>query len=98
MAQAKMYRLNSRGQGAVEWVYTLIIIGFLVGAGLLALGAFQGAMTANSAEANATGDVITSIGNFSTQLGTVGTMIGISLLIAVVFGALGYFAIRHINA
>jgi hypothetical protein len=80
---------------AISWVYGLVVIGFLVGAGLLALGTFQGAMTPLSAEANATGDVIGAIGNFSTQLGTVGTMIGIALLIAVVFGALAYVAIRR---
>ena len=97
LSQAQLMRTGSKGQGAIEWVYTLVIIGFLVGAGLLALGAFKSSMTASSAEANATGDVITAIGNFSTQLGTVGTMIGISLLIAVVFGALGYFAIRQMQ-
>ena len=80
---------------AIGWVYGIIVIGFLVGAGLLALGAFQSAMTASSAEANATGDVITAIGNFATQLGTVGTMLGIALLIAVVFGALAYVAIKR---
>jgi hypothetical protein len=65
-------KLNQKGNVdmAISWVYGLIVIGFLVGAGLLALGTFKTAMTANSAEANATGLVITSIGNFATQLGT----------------------------
>lgn len=89
--------LNARGNVdmAIGWVYGIIVIGFLVGAGLLALGEFQDAMTALSAEANATGDVITAIGNFATQLGTVGTMLGIALLIAVVFGALAYVVVRR---
>lgn len=89
--------LNKRGSVdmAIGWVYGIIVIGFLVGAGLLALGEFQDAMTASSAEANATGDVITAIGNFATQLGTVGTMLGIALLIAVVFGALAYVVVKR---
>jgi hypothetical protein len=90
-------KLNKRGNVdmAISWVYGLVVIGFLVGAGLLALGTFRDSMTALSAEANATGNVIGAIGNFATQLGTVGTMIGIALLIAVVFGALAYIAIRR---
>ena len=93
----KLKLLNARGNVdmAIGWVYGIIVIGFLVGAGLLALGEFQSAMTALSAEANATGDVITAIGNFATQLGTVGTMLGIALLIAVVFGALAYVVVRR---
>jgi hypothetical protein len=92
-----LLKLNQRGNVdmAIGWVYGIIVIGFLCGAGLLALGAFKSAMTASSAEANATGDVITAIGNFATQLGTVGTMLGIALLIAVVFGALAYVAVKR---
>lgn len=89
--------LNAKGNVdmAIGWVYGIVVIGFIVGAGLLALGAFQDSMTALSAEANATGDIITTLGNFTTQLETVGTMLGIALLIAVVFGALAYVAIRR---
>jgi len=79
---------------AVDWVYTLIVIGFLVGAGLLALSNFSMSMGEGSAEQNATNLTIDAIGNFTEQLPTVGTMIGIGLLILVVMGAIGYFAFK----
>jgi len=43
----------------------------LLGAGLLALGQFKSAMTANSAEANATGSSITAIGGIASTWMTV---------------------------
>ena len=89
--------LNQKGNVdmAIGWVYGIIVIGFLVGAGLLALSAFSRSMGSATAEQNATNLTIDAIGNFATQLGTVGTMLGIALLIAVVFGALAYVAIRR---
>ena len=89
-------KLAAKGQ-ALMWVYTLVVAGFLVGAGVIALDAFQGATTADSAAYNAIGAFITALGNFATQAGTIGTMVGIGMLIAVVFGALAYFAIDYMT-
>lgn len=73
-----------------SFVMTLVFVGMILGAGLLALSAFQTSMTANTAEYNATGNAITSGLNLSAQLGTVGTIAGVAILISVVVGAL-YF-------
>lgn len=71
-----------------NFVMTLVFIGMVLGAGLLALGSFKTSLTASSAEANATGQVITSMANFSAQMPTVGTIAGVAVIIAVVVGAL----------
>lgn len=76
---------------ATQLVTLLMVIGFMLGAGLLALGEFQDTMTANSSEANATSDAISGLGNFAGMLPTVGTMIGIALLLMVIGIAFAYF-------
>jgi len=57
--------------GLFQDVLSLVLIAVLLGAGLLALGQFKGAMTANSAEANATGSNITAIGGIASTWMTV---------------------------
>lgn len=69
-------------------VVGIMMFGFVAGALLMSLGAFQNAMTANSAEANATGDIISFAGNFASQLPTVGTILGVLLLVVVIVGVL----------
>jgi len=76
---------------AIDLVMVLMVVGFMVGAGLLALGEFKDTMETDSAEYNATGQAITGVSNFTDLLPTVGTMIGIALLLLVVGVAFAYF-------
>lgn len=48
-------------------VMALVLVGVLMGAGLMILGKFKGTLTASSAEANATGEVITAIGSLASD-------------------------------
>ena len=68
-------------------VMTLIIVAaFLVG-GFLAIEGIQAGLTANSNADNATDVVITGLSNTTDQIDTVGTLIGVGLLLAVIGGA-----------
>lgn len=64
-------KLRGNLGGLFEDVLSLVLIAVLLGAGLLALGQFKSAMTANSAEANATGAAVTAIGSITSTWMTV---------------------------
>lgn len=64
---------NKKGNlgGLFGDTFNLILVVLLLGAGLLALGQFKSAMTASSAEANATASGITAIGTIANTWLTV---------------------------
>ena len=78
-------------------VIAIMMFGFVAGALLMSLGSFKDSMTANSAEANATGNIIDFAGNFAAKLPTVGTILGVLLLVVVIIGVLagGYIAYQR---
>ena len=84
--------MNKKGNISTLYptIMSLILVGILLGAGLMILGEFKGAMTPNSTEANATGDVITSIsGLASTWLPVIVVVIAAGIVLAILLGAFG---------
>lgn len=71
------------------------ISGFMLAAIALGLTAFNDTLTANSYAANITTDMLTTLDNITTQLPTVGTIIGIAILVGVVVGGFVYAGGRY---
>jgi len=85
-------KMNKKGNiGALyPTILALVLIGMLLGAGLLVLEKFAGAMTANSAAANATNSAITSLATIpTTWLPVLVVVIIAGLIIAYLVGAFG---------
>jgi len=81
--------LGRRGQALDGWAG----FGMAMGAAVVAfvvlaimLGALQGTTTANSVEYNITGNGLTFLSNTTGQLGTAGTILGVSLLLVIIAG------------
>jgi type II secretory pathway component PulF len=74
-----MLKLSKKGNVGQLFpiVLSLVLVGLLLGAGLMILGEFKGAMTANSAEANATGEAISALGDIASD------WLGIIVVVAV---------------
>ena len=83
---------------ALTFVVSLVVMGLVAGAGLLALAAFRSSYnTANGgiAAVNTTIDnSISGVGNFTAQLPTVGTMIGIGLVLLIIVGVFAFGLMR----
>ena len=72
---------------APQVVMMLVLIGLMLGAGALSLSKFQGSLTAGTIEYQAVGNATKGLGDLSTQLPTIGVIIGVAILISVVLGA-----------
>lgn len=86
--------MDKKGQitfgNAPSVVIALVLMGLVAAAGVISLVAFRS--TSSDATANTSiNNAVTGIGNFTAQLGTVGTMVGIGLILLIV---LGVFAFR----
>ena len=84
--------MNKKGNISTLYptIMSLILVGILLGAGLMILGEFKGAMQTDSTEANATGDVITAIsGLASTWLPVIVVVIAAGIVLAILLGAFG---------
>jgi len=91
--------MNKKGQAVTlgntpQIVLLLGLAVMIAGATALAVQAFQDSVTAGSFAANITGRGLTALDNFSIQLPTVGTIIGVALIIVVVVGAFAVFLTR----
>ena len=86
-------KTNKKGQvsfsNAPNLVIALVIMGLVSAAGVIALVAFRNGSTDATANTTIT-NTITSISNFSAQLGTVGTMLGVGLLVAIVLAIFAF--------
>lgn len=94
-----MYKLFSKKKGQITFgnaptlVISLVLMGLVSAAGVIALVAFRN--TSSDATANTTiGNAVTAISNFTSQLGTVGTMMGVGLILLIVLGVFGVAALR----
>lgn len=85
----KQLRLNKKGNldSLRVGVVTLVFIALLAAAGAIALTSFRSTLTANGAADNVTGQGLTGILNATSFLGTIGTLLGVAALVAVVIGA-----------
>jgi ABC-type antimicrobial peptide transport system permease subunit len=87
----------------VQFAAAIMFIGILLGAGAIALGSFtstyEGTLDANHSKWTGTesgavstmGNSSSGLVNISTQMPTVGTIAGVGLIIAVLFGAIGVY-------
>ena len=82
-------QMTKKGQvgfgNALSGVVSLVLIVLVAAGGVIGLAAFKSG--SNNADANTTiGYGITSILNLTSQLGTVGTMLAVGLVMAIIFG------------
>ena len=70
---------------ATNQVVLVLFLVVIVAAVELALSGFRDSLTAGTTAFNATDDGLTLVGNITTQFGTIGTLIGVGILIGVVF-------------
>lgn len=82
-------KMMKRGQvGNLQgFILAIVSVAVILAVGLIVLGELQSSTTANTAEYNATGTVI-------TKLATVPTWIGIIITVSLAFIVLGYFFMR----
>lgn len=79
---------------ALTFVVSLVVMGLIAAAGVIALVAFKA--TSSSATANTSIDnAVTGVSNFSAQLPTVGTMIGIGLVLLIIVGVFAFGLMRR---
>lgn len=84
---------------ALTFIVALVVMGLVAAAGLLALASFRstyntgngGAVAVNTTIDNS----ITGVGNFTGQLPTVGTMIGIGLVLLIIVGVFAFGLMRR---
>jgi hypothetical protein len=75
-------------------ILLLVVIALITAAGAVGLTSFQSSQTANGYSANISGFGLSALNNFSLQLPTTGTMLGVGLILVVVIGVFAYFAKR----
>jgi hypothetical protein len=74
-------------------VMALVFISVMAAAGAIALDKFNDDLTADSFADNVTDEGLEGIANATSYLSTVGTLLGVAALIAVVIGA--FYVIRR---
>jgi hypothetical protein len=76
----------------IQFALGIVFIGIVLGVGLLTLTSFASGQSGSALYGinNAT----LSLTNISTQLPTVGTIMGVSLILIVLFAALGFLVMR----
>jgi hypothetical protein len=72
-------------------VLLFVLIGMVLGAGVISLTSFRNSVTDVDAE-TALNNTIEGSTNLSLQLPTVGTMLGVGLILTVVIGVFAFFA------
>ncbi len=87
MKQIKNWNKKGNLDALRVGVVTLVFIALLAAAGAIALTSFKSSLTANSAADNVTQGGLTGILNATSFLGTIGTLLGVAALVAVVIGA-----------
>ena len=88
--------MKKKGQvsfaSAPVMVMSLVLMGLVAAAGIIALVAFKSTNSTDATANTSIGYAITGISNFTAQLGTVGTMIGVGLILVVILGVFGMAA------
>ena len=74
-------------EGLKQGVMVLVFIGVLAAAGAIALDEFNDDLTADSYADNVTDEGLEGIANATSYMSTIGTLLGVAALIAVVVGA-----------
>ena len=98
--------ISKKGQitfsSAPSYIITIVLMVLIGAAGVIALAAMKLSNAAYTEQATNTSVLnttvnqgITGLGNVSTQYGTVGTMLGVALVLVVILGVFGGFAGRR---
>ena len=87
--------MNKKGQaitlGSLPQVALILaLIALITGAAAIAVTSFRDTTTASSGAYNITTQGLSSLTNLSTQMPTVGTIIGVVVIITVVIGAFAF--------
>ena len=93
--------MNKKGainfDNGTNFIITLVIVALLAASGIIALVAMKTSSVTendNTSKLNTTVNyAITGISNFTAQLGTVGTMLGVGLILVVILGVFAYTAL-----
>jgi len=80
---------------APRLVLLFVLIGMVLGAGVIALASFRDSTTDSEAQ-SAINNTIDGASNLSAQLPTVGTILGVGLILVVVIGVFAFFAVRGV--
>ncbi len=93
-------KMNKKAQAitfgnAPRLVLLFVLIGMVLGAGVIALAAFRDSTT-DAAAQTAINNTIDGASNLSAQLPTVGTILGVGLILVVVIGVFAFFAVRGV--
>jgi len=81
---------NKKGFSAITGlIWTVVMAGLFLAIGLLILGKFQTKMTVDSAEANATGDIIKELSDAPTYIGIILIVGLLAVVIAYLSGWMG---------
>ena len=76
---------------APEWVWAIVTVGIFAGVGAIVLSEFADTLTSTSVEYAAVKNASNAIANLSQQLPTVGTVLGVLLIVAAVAVMAVYF-------
>ena len=74
-------------------ILLFVLIGMVLGAGAIALASFE-ATTTDAAASGILNNTLEGSTNLSLQLPTVGTILGVGLILVVVIGVFAFFAVR----
>lgn len=90
-----MNKINRKGQqlnlGSLLTVgITLVVVGVALAFGLQVMGDIKADMTANSAEANATGDAITGVSKLTGKLPTIGLVVAAVIIVGLLVSAFAF--------
>lgn len=80
--------------GYQSLIMTILVIGILVGAALIAQTSFRDSLTAGSEEYNATSNWIAAQSNISEKAPTAGTLFGIGIIVIAAFAMVGFIGGR----
>lgn len=90
--------MDKRGQTAVTFgsapqlVLMLVVIVLITAAGAVGVQSFSDSQTAGGYAANISTQGLSGLNNFSLQVPTIGTMLGVGLILAVVIGVFAFFS------
>ena len=92
--------MNKKGQAitfgnAPRLILLFVLIGMVLGAGVIALASFEDTTTDVGSSTVLNNTIQGSI-NLSAQLPTVGTILGVGLILVVVIGVFAFFAVRGV--
>lgn len=96
----KSFLKTKKGQAitfgnAPSIILLFVVVILISAAGAVGLTSFRDSQTANGYAYNVSQNGLSGLNNFGIQMPTVGTMLGVGLILAVVIGVFAFFARRQ---